>query len=125
MIKYLQEGIAYIAPHVSKRKVSVSIQDFCNILGGGLVSLSTLSPQAILAIGAMGPGVLICVYDFRPEDVLQSEDTAAKEETGLDAPKHTFYAICWKGNARALNCMCGKIDIEFMKHQLEALNVLR
>lgn len=87
-----------------------------------------MSPQSIVSIGAMGPGVLICVYEFKPEDVLKSaagSEEGEKEATGLDAPKHTFYAICWKGNARALNCMCGKIDIEFMKHQLEALNVLR
>ena len=38
---------------------------------------------------------------------------------------HSFYAICWRGVTRTVNVMCGKTEIESMKHQLEALGVLR
>ena len=41
--RLLQEGLPAMLPYISKRKLSVSIQDFCNLLGGGLVSFSTLS----------------------------------------------------------------------------------
>jgi hypothetical protein len=127
--RLLQEGISYIAPHVSNRKVKVTIQDFCNILGGGLVSFSTLSQSTINAVSLIQQGVLICIYDYDPKDVVVSaeSESAAKAEadTGLETPKHSFYGICWKGGSRTLNVMCGKIDIESMKHQLEALNVLR
>lgn len=38
---------------------------------------------------------------------------------------HTLYAICWRGASRTLNVMCGKTEIESMKHQLTALGVFR
>ena len=36
-----------------------------------------------------------------------------------------FLAVCWRGNSRTVNVMCSKSDIDFMKHQLAALHVLR
>mmetsp|Transcript_38864 Transcript_38864/g.39550 ORF Transcript_38864/g.39550 Transcript_38864/m.39550 type:complete len:88 (+) Transcript_38864:67-330(+) len=33
--------------------------------------------------------------------------------------------VCWKCVGGSLNVMCPKIDIQAMKHQLEALGVLR
>lgn len=47
---------------------------------------------------------------------------AAGEES---VPDHYFYAICWRGTTCTVNVMCGKTDVEAMKHQLGALNVLR
>ena len=38
---------------------------------------------------------------------------------------HHFYAMCWRGVTRTINVMCGKVEIESMKHQLTALGVLR
>eukprot|EP01032_Pedospumella_encystans_P019869 gene19869-22583_t len=102
--RLLQDGIAFLEPHITKRKVSVSIQDFCNMLGGGLVSFSTLSPEFVNALYQTPTGVLICKYTYRPEDVLLPEGSASAVPTTV----HNFYAICWKGNTRAINVMCGK-----------------
>lgn len=33
--------------------------------------------------------------------------------------------MCWRGVTRTINVMCGKVEIESMKHQLTALGVLR
>ena len=38
---------------------------------------------------------------------------------------HAFYVVCWRGSGRSVNVMCGKVDIERIKHQLEALSVFR
>ena len=38
---------------------------------------------------------------------------------------HAFYVVCWRGSGRSVNVMCGKVDIERIKHQLEALCVFR
>ena len=108
------------------------------MLGGGLVSFSTLSPGCITALNKLNTGVVIATYAFRPEDIVV-EDASAGDASGTEsatatavvtvAPKvtsaHTFYAICWKGNSRAINVMCGKIEIDSIKHQLAALKVLR
>ena len=106
-----------LAPFMTKRKVTVSIQDFCNILGGGLVSYSTLSASAVLQLSAeVQTGSLVAVYHYSPADALPSADTAVKEaEGGLEKQEavaaHSFYAICWKGHTRTLNVMCGKIGM--------------
>lgn len=103
--RLLQDGIAFLEPHITKRKVQVSIQDFCNMLGGGLVSFSTLSPEFVNSLYALPTGIVICKYAFRPEDVIVPEGSTLE----LPTTSHNFYAICWKGNTRAINVMCGKI----------------
>lgn len=194
--------------------MTVSIQDFCNLLGGGLVSLSTIHADTLAVIGSMSSGAVICVYKYSPADVLErakeeAEEeeevyetpvifadipekkskkqaakeaekaakaeaakaeaeaaAAAKDESGtilgchvrqikhllcselfrsfpllavtviLPTPTstyfssllpggHHFYAMCWRGVTRTMNVMCGKTEIESMKHQLSALGVLR
>ena len=45
------------------------IQDFCNLLGGGLTSLSTIHADTVAVLGNMSAGAVICVYTFDPADV--------------------------------------------------------
>jgi septal ring-binding cell division protein DamX len=64
-------------PHITTRKVSVRIQDFCNLLGGGLTSLSTIHADTVAVLGNMSAGAVICVYTFDPADVQVVEKTEA------------------------------------------------
>ena len=57
-------------PHITSRKIKVSIQDFCNLLGGGLVSLSTLHVDTLKFMANMSSGAVICTYKYHPRDVL-------------------------------------------------------
>ncbi len=128
--------------YIGARKVKVTIQDFCNILGGGLVSYSTLSAQTIQQLCTMSCGVVICSYHYDSADYIDpvanqqtfADDDKPKEEiklgssSGSKGPRegnHQFHAICWKGTSKTINVMCSRIDIDFMKHQLQVLNVLR
>jgi hypothetical protein len=128
-------------PHVTTRKVFVTaqvtlpfvsliiskllladvfmhVQDFSNLLGGGLVSFSTLSENTVQTCSAMGPGALICVYRYDPADVVTDSATAATDSSADEAvvpaatsamsKEHFIYAICWRGATRTLNVMCGK-----------------
>ena len=36
--RLVQEGLHVLLPHITTRKIFVTIQDFSNLLGGGLVS---------------------------------------------------------------------------------------
>jgi hypothetical protein len=63
--------------------VSVRIQDFCNLLGGGLTSLSTIHADTVAVLGNMSAGAVICVYTFDPADVQVVEKTG--EEATEDA----------------------------------------
>jgi len=115
--RLLQEGIVAIADHIGKRKVFVSCQDFCNILGGGLVSFQTLTAQTTLALLSMTQGALICIYEFRSSDKLES----AAEKSSLYSVEegHKFYAVCWRGHGSTINVMCNKIGCNksfFPKH---------
>jgi hypothetical protein len=115
---------------MTKRKVFVNVQDFCNILGGGLVSYSTLSASTLHHLAAEAQtGSIVVVYNYSPSDVLTSASTSLLEGEGEKAADpqlenslavsavdeggahvaHSFHAICWKGHSRSLNVMCGKI----------------
>ena len=125
--RILQEGLSVIAPFITKRKISVTIQDFCNLLGGGLVSFSTLTDNTVNSLNALDPGILICVYEFSFSDVVETEgitDIVASSSTENTIP-HQLHCVCWRGKGRTMNVMCGKTEMELMKHQLKALRVLR
>lgn len=67
--------------------MTVSIQDFCNLLGGGLVSLSTIHADTLAVIGSMSSGAVICVYKYNPADVLERvKEEAEEEEEVYDMP---------------------------------------
>jgi hypothetical protein len=95
--------VAFLEPFITKRKISVPVQDFCNMLGGGLVSYSTLSAESLKQLDAIPTGVVIATYEFRPDDVQQE---------GREVPAgaaHRVSVVCWKGGSRAINVMCGKV----------------
>ena len=101
------------------RKLHVSIQDFCNILGGGLVSYSTLSAKCVQAALEKRVGTLICIYDWKPSDVMGAAGTGALSAADEDASQpaegsvhHRFLAICWRCAGRTLNVMCSKTGEE-------------
>ena len=151
--RLLQDGVGHLAPMISQRTTRLCVQDFSNLLGGGLVSFQTLSPAAIQALLSFTSGVVICWYDYDPRDRVlaaasgaQASDSASGASTSDSAsgasisdsvvcaaapedesscPSHRFHIICWRGYSRALNVMCGKVDLDSMKHQLSALGVLR
>lgn len=108
--RLVQEGIHLMAPYLSGRKVNVTVQDFCNILGAGLVSFSTLSPDTVNAIASQPVGVLICIYSYDVKDRLN------EEEVSHDV-SHNFYALCWKGGSRTLNVACNKIGELISLHE--------
>jgi hypothetical protein len=138
--------VSFLEPFITKRKISVPIQDFCNMLGGGLVSYSTLSAECLKQLDAIPTGVVIATYEFRAEDVCQQEKVGCEVPAGA---AHRVSVVCWKGGSRAINVMCGKVgkcpnhctltkrtrlynppaislvEIESIKHQLAALGVLR
>jgi hypothetical protein len=99
-----------MAPFIQTRKVRVCIQDFCNFLEGGLVSMSTLSAETVNALAELSAGSLVCYYDFDRSDILSP---ALMEGDGRDVGQvsnvpHTFFLVCWRGHNATLNVMCGK-----------------
>lgn len=75
------------------------------MLGGGLVSFTTLSGDFLNALNKLSTGIVICTYDFKAEDMIAGEGSAEVPASAA----HKFYAVCWKGNSRAINVMCGKV----------------
>lgn len=147
--RLIQDGVERLVPHVNNRKINVNVQDFCNILGGGLVSFTTMSAPTIQQLCTLPAGVVICTYTYDPADYIAPTSTSqAIAESEAEAPaangeekieenielgkvsgprqgSYHFHVVCWRGTSRTINVMCGKVDIEMMKHQLAALNVLR
>lgn len=119
----MQDGVDVLARHMtaSDRVVSVSVQEFCNLLGGGLVYFQTLSAQTISALSKLSPGSLICEYQFKAADCI---DNGTVKSAFLEND-YTFRVACFRGPSRTINVMCAKVDMDSLKHQLEALNVYR
>jgi hypothetical protein len=113
--RLMQEGIQVLAPYIAKRKVEVTIQDFCNLLGAGQVTLSTMSATTTARILQEPPGILILVYCYRPEDVMKQVEEQAMVDAESDSmpvssyKEHIFYMMCWKGSGHAVNVTCKKI----------------
>lgn len=94
------------------------------------MSFTTLSEGAVRDLTAMEVGVVVCVYRYKPEDALQVLQAAA--EQGPPPPPlpdgeavAPFYAVCYRSKSRSLNIMCGKKEVEAIRHQLASLRVLR
>jgi tRNA (cytosine34-C5)-methyltransferase len=117
--RLLQEGVDVIAPFVTKRKISVTIQDLCNFMEGGLVSFSTLSRETVTKLQQIQTGSVLAYYDFKPEDVLPPVPAADTEgddsATSATAPAadrlktHRLHVVCWRGANPTLNIMCSKL----------------
>mmetsp|Transcript_31637 Transcript_31637/g.58858 ORF Transcript_31637/g.58858 Transcript_31637/m.58858 type:complete len:798 (+) Transcript_31637:39-2432(+) len=117
--RVLQDGIETMSQWVTTRKVSISVQDCCNFLEGGLVSLRTLSYDLNVAFSKLKPGSCICTYVYSPDDVLEGQVPRA------GVGPLTFSLVVWRGSGTAINVMAGKVDTENIKHKLETLGVWR
>jgi hypothetical protein len=104
--RLVQEGIPFIINSVDKRKLFVTCQDFCNLLGGGLVSCHTLSDGMLAGLTTMTSGTFIAIYEYRSTDRISEFEVGAEEGTSLILEEgHRFYAICWRGKTRSVNVM--------------------
>lgn len=100
----------------------MTIQDFCNILGGGLVSYSTINPKTLSQITPLSNGAMVCIYRYSIEDVIPPVNSPDfKPNPGF----YEFPVVCWKGNSPTVNVMCNKVDLGLLRHQLQALHVFR
>jgi len=117
--RLLQEGVSTFSGLCHARRIHVSVADFSHLCqGGGLIGHNTLSAETMRQLMVIPSGPVLCVYDYRPEDVLDGHVANAERE-------HRFEMVCWRGSGRLLNVMCNKIDMQQMMHQLKAIKVLR
>ena len=117
--RLLQDGIEVMEPLIQSRKVIVTIQDFCNLIEGGLVSTSTLDEKTNENIQKLGTGSIVCTYKYTPEDVNQGE------QPNTTVSECIFHCVCWKQSEKTVNVMMGKVDRARVKHRLESLKVMR
>jgi 16S rRNA C967 or C1407 C5-methylase (RsmB/RsmF family) len=127
--RLLQDSMSYFSPHIhSQRKIFVNIQEFCNILGGGLVSYATLTQETLKSIIPLSNGVIICVYKFNPHDIL-TEKGGASADTNTDTVSSAlngnhsleFSAVCWKGFSPCVNVMVSKIGkLSFLSYSFRS-----
>jgi hypothetical protein len=90
--------------------------------------LSVCVYSTVQALSVLTPGSVICEYVYRPEDVVTSGNNstpAAADGTTADSRRCVFRVVCHKGFSRTINVMCSKVDVQSLKHQLEALGVYR
>lgn len=86
--------------------------------------------STVQALSALTPGSIICEYVYSPEDVVAAAaqpdaQTKAPTPSGGDSRRCVFRVVCHKGFSRTVNVMCSKVDVQSLRHQLEALGVYR
>ena len=121
--RLLQDGVHALIPYMTKRKVELTIQDFCNLLDGGLVSFTTLSPETCQKLESQGAGAIVCVYKWNASDMLEGS-----KEASVNVNYDYIQPLCVMasfGKGKSLNVLCGKTDAESIKHQLESMKVYR
>ena len=124
MCTLLQEGIVYLVPYITKRKLQVSVQDMCNLLEGGLVSYVTLSDHLIEQLSTLSTGAAVCMYTYQPTDIINSQSTSSISTTS-SLPPVSYYVVVWKGKSRTINVMANKIDLETIKSQFQITGIYR
>ena len=119
-----QDAVNIVAPYMSKRKIIATVQDFCNLLGGGLVSFTTLSEGFVAGLNDLSTGTFVCTYTFRDEDMVAGQGALGGKPEEKQR-QLAFHLVSFKGSTRAVNVMCHKLDMEKYRHQLSSLGVYR
>lgn len=79
------------------------IQDFSNLLEGGLVSFSTMSSSTVQSLAGISAGGVIVLYKYSPSDVVPAPGDIGQSDESRDVSNHaghTVHAICWRGKKR-------------------------
>jgi len=106
IVKYRvnQDGVHYLVPHMSKRKISVALCDFKKCLGTGNIEIDMFTPQFGLEIKKMETGSFVAMLKGY-EDHLEKK----------------MYLAMWKCRRDAVMCLVAKVEIDGLQCKLNAL----
>ena len=102
-----QESIHYVAPHMTKRRFTISPKDFQNCLNGGAIGCTTFSEPLGSQMKALSLGAFVVGLEGYEKDVAKK-----------------MYLVMWKCRGDNVNCLVGKSEMAHFENKLKALGVV-
>ena len=99
-----QEGIQYIAPHMSKRKIVANLDDFSKCIQVGNIHLEIFSDEFADAVRKLEPGSFVVALKGYERDVFKK-----------------LFLVMWRCRKDAIDCLVTKVEIDGMKSKLRAI----
>ena len=103
-----QEGVHFLLPHMTKRKVAVDVGDFrtCMTGDGKVIPLPTFSEEFKAIVSSLSPGPFVVILKGH----------------GHDYSKKLILTM-WRCRSDAVNCLVNKVEIEGMKIKVGSLDI--
>mmetsp|Transcript_7445 Transcript_7445/g.20703 ORF Transcript_7445/g.20703 Transcript_7445/m.20703 type:complete len:941 (-) Transcript_7445:2571-5393(-) len=101
-----QEGIHFIAPHMTKRVVVADPEDFVRCLGPGGIRLSQFSADFAEAVRALSMGSFVVALRGYERNVSQK-----------------MFIVMWRCRGDAMNCLVSKAELDGMFSKLRGKGV--
>lgn len=99
-----QEGVHFVAPHMTKRKIGIDLEDFEKCLQTETIKLETFSDKfASEARGLSMGSFAVCLNGF--------EDDYIKK----------FVVVMWRCRGDAVNCLVNKAELNGMKSKVRSV----
>jgi hypothetical protein len=98
-----QEGIHYLAPHMEKRKIVASYENFGKCIESGTIRLEVFSDEFAESVRKLEPGSFVVALKGYERDVFQN-----------------LFLVMWRCRGDAIDCLVAKVEMEGMKSKLRA-----
>jgi tRNA (cytosine34-C5)-methyltransferase len=102
-----QEGIQFIAPYMTKRKIVVNAKDFCTCCKDGAIWLENFSSKFKKEVLALDQGSFVVVLKGFANDISKK-----------------MVMVMWRCRSDAINCLVNKLEMEGLESKLRALGLL-
>lgn len=102
-----QESIHYVAPHMTKRKFTISPKDFQNCLKYGAIACDTFSEPLGSQMKAITVGAFVVALDGFEQDIAKK-----------------MYLVMWKCRGDNVNCLVATVEMSNFENKLKALGLL-
>ena len=102
--RIVQEGVHFVAPHMTKRKFSVSVEDFRACLSTDTIQISTFSDELAETVKTLDMGCFVVQLKGYEDDYIKK-----------------LVLTMWKCRGETVTCMVNKNEMEGMQSKLRSI----
>ncbi|CAJ1956580.1 unnamed protein product [Cylindrotheca closterium] len=99
-----QEGVHFVAPHMTKRKVGVDLEDFEKCLQTETILLETFSDEFASEVRSLSMGSFVVYLNGFEDDYIKK-----------------FVVVMWRCRGDAVNCLVNKAELNGMKSKVRSV----
>eukprot|EP00526_Cylindrotheca_closterium_P008207 CAMPEP_0113632464 /NCGR_PEP_ID=MMETSP0017_2-20120614/16875_1 /TAXON_ID=2856 /ORGANISM="Cylindrotheca closterium" /LENGTH=827 /DNA_ID=CAMNT_0000543023 /DNA_START=37 /DNA_END=2520 /DNA_ORIENTATION=+ /assembly_acc=CAM_ASM_000147 len=99
-----QEGVHFVAPHMTKRKIGIDLEDFEKCLQTETIQLETFSDEFASKARALSMGSFVVYLNGFEDDYIKK-----------------FVVVMWRCRSDAVNCLVNKAELNGMKSKVRSV----